>query len=185
MSFRESIIIPLTLFKKCKLDEIDAQHSDGSNILINPAVDSSKKIKLYQQERILKRRKIIPIQTATVTLSPRLIDQLLSGVPPRFVPYGKSIIDFIKSHEDEIGWDKDYHIRINSNIIPNSDLMKSLQHLMKNTVITKESDTPPGTYELLQKLIELGMPKTWVPSKLAIQRTTRGTSNGSKYWVRW
>ena len=101
------------------------------------------------------------------------------------MPYGKSIIDFIKSHEDEIGWDKDYHIRINSNIIPDSDLMKSLQHLMKNTVITKESDTPPGTYELLQKLIELGMPKTWVPSKLAIQRTTRGTSNGSKYWVRW
>jgi hypothetical protein len=140
-------------------------------------------MRLYQQERLLGRKSLSPLAQPSPYQDS---DTLLANIPDRFRPYGKSIIELIKSHPDIVGWDKDHRIKLKGIIIPESDLGKTLQYFFKNVVVTRSSDVPPGTYELLEALHnELGMPKSWVQNKLTTRQSIRSKKKKSsdKMWV--
>lgn len=170
MSFQESIIIPLSLFKKCRIAETVANGDDltRNKILGNPQLHPSEKIGLYNQANILERsqKKVEHIREKPIDIA-KEDDELLIGVQEKYKPYGKSIIDFIRKNPDDVGWDEQYRIRIKGWIIPNSNLNETLKHFMRNTIVTKESDIPPGTNILSETLFDLGIPKTWFPQKRA------------------
>lgn len=167
MSFQESVIIPLSLFKECKLNEISLEKP---YILDNPALDSEAKMKMFSQQKILSRSKIAP-RLKPAEDKPN--DEFTSSIPDKYKPYANSILDFMRKHPDEVGWDESNRVRIQSNTIPFSNLRDILHHFMKTTVVTKDSDVPPGTYQLFTKLHDLGMPKSWVPARFYTRKSGR------------
>ena len=169
MTFQESIIIPLSLFKKCQIEEtIRANIGTSEQILQNPTLHSAEKIKLYNQAKLLEQK-----NRADAVISPEVsrrvseneTDTFLHGIPEKYKPYGKSIVEFIRKHPNEVGWDELHRIRVKGFVIPDSNLGESLKHFMKNTVVTKDSDIPPGTQMLQETLFDLGIPKSWFPVK--------------------
>lgn len=178
MSFHESVIIPLELFKKCKFEEAVSLNKH-SKILDNPSLTADEKMKLFYQDSQFKKTKLAPLISPDKQFDPTIFN---SSIPERYRPYAESILKFIREYPEDVGWDKDYQIKIKSVTIPFSHLGKSLQHFMKNTVITKDSDVPPGTHALLERLLELGMPKTWVPAKIGLRKSSRDTK---QLWSNW
>ena len=168
MSFQESIIIPVSLYKQCKLDNVDNSKLDSqeisplNQILYDPTLSSDKKMKLYNQQKILSENKLAPDIEPTRNYPN---DNFTYIIPRKHKPYANSIIDFMRKHYTEVGWDQNHRIRIGSYVIPDSNLGESIKHYMKKTVITKDQDIPNGTYELLEKLLELGLPQEWVLAK--------------------
>ena len=169
MTFQESIIIPLSLFKKCQIEEtIRANIGTSEQILHNPTLHFAEKIKLYNQAKLLEQK-----NRADAVISPEVsrrvseneTDTFLHGIPEKYKPYGKSIVEFIRKHPNEVGWDELQRIRVKGFVIPDSNLGESLKHFMKNTVVTKDSDIPPGTQILQETLFDLGIPKSWFPVK--------------------
>ena len=177
MSFREAILMPMSLFKKCRIEEqlnIENKNSTPSDILDDQRLYPSDKIKLYNQERIMKQNTDKQDSaTNQYTTMPLEETELLRNITEKNKPYAKSILDFMRQFPDELGWDRYGRIRIGSHIIPNSDLSLTLQYFTNNAIITNSTHIPPGSLELETKLIDVGVPKSWIIVKRPISRNTR------------
>ena len=180
MSFQESIIIPLSLFKECKLDEGNLVGATQPNILNNTMLNSEEKMKLYNQQKLMDRIKMSPMMKPAQDSDNTIFTD---NIADKYKPYVISIVNFMRRHPDEVGWDRDYKIRIGPNIIPSSNLNETLRHFMKSTVVTRDSDIPPGTYQLVEKLFDLGMPKSWIPARFVFRKSERESKSGS--WLRY
>lgn len=182
MTFEESIIIPLSIFKKCKFDDTQMQKdqtaASTANILNDENLSADEKMKLYRQEKLLHRQPTVRTNTTAHT-DDASETHIIKSVGSKYQPYVKSILDFIKRNEHEVAWDKKtLEIILNGKSFPDSDISKAIQIFMKNAVITQEEkDIPTGTRQLYRKLIDLGLPKSWIPTTFKIVRRSKRAKN--------
>lgn len=184
--FQEAVILPFSTFQKCKFDEADNDSTKAKTIL-DSNLKTPIKMKLFEHERLLEKRKreLLPYSPVDKKTNE---DGLTNDISVKFRPYVKSILEFMKSHPDEIGFNEKYEIRINQEFIPNSNLSDIFKYLMKSGVITKEEDIPDGTYRFLDKLYDLGMPKSWIRIKVPTRKSTRLTRElqyQQQEWDKW
>ena len=131
MSFQEAVIIPMSLFQKCNFDKTERESK--SSELLSSNLKTPVKMKLFEHERLMEKRKreLLP---HSLIYEKTGEDWLIHGIPEKFRPYGKSILEFIKSHPDELGYDNsNYEIRINGDFITNSNLTKITKILSNST----------------------------------------------------
>ena len=182
LSFRESIIIPLALFKKCNFPDSKEPIIEGLPLDV--------KMKLLQHERLLnpKGKLPIPLQIKVVKpddkeaevstssnsgeYSPNS-DTITESVSQANRPFVQSILDVIHKNPDQVRWNENFEIIIDGKLYPNTSIVKIIQALMKHGVVTSEQDLPDKIKLLHSKLLSLGVPKTWIKAKFQIVRATR------------
>lgn len=158
MTFEQSIIIPLELYQKCRLDEADS----SLDILLDNTMPADKKLKLYNQSTLTKRTDEIPnIRDTSVMVG----DHILHNIPDKDRPVARAILDVFRAHPSELGWTDNGEVIINSDTIPNSSLINILLYFTKNLPVTSQIDVPLGARRLYEKLISLDMPSSWVKRK--------------------
>jgi hypothetical protein len=183
-SFAESIIIPLSLYEKCKFAVEKKPTNKTEEILEDPLLPNDIKMKLLSQEKGSRK-------TTTTTLPPpsppksdekekgeSLIERhIISTTEKRNHPFVKSILEIISRHREEIRWDDQFELNIDGQIYANSNIIDIFRFLMK-----KKSTTPApiGAWELKDKLISaLGIPSSWIPAtqeRISKKDSTRARS---------
>ena len=173
MSFSESVIIPLSLFKACQLTDInkDANH-ERRIILEDEELPVEKKMLLYNQQQI----KATKDQTESVSKQSsddRVQDDILININAKYRPQIKLILEIIRENPDIVSFDETtFEVIINGKIIENSNIIDILKDFTKNSVITKESDVSKGVVDLYDALVNtLNIPKSWIP--LIVQKPRR------------
>lgn len=180
MSFKQSILIPLELFKKCNIEDkinSDTAHSNS---------DITKNIKIADHNRIVTKYQQLNEKEPSVP--DRLtISEILDNIPDKSKPYAHSILLFISKYPDIINWDKYGHISLDNRLIPNSDISKILLYYTNNLVITQSQDIPIGSHELYKKMRTLNLPKEWVPNKSVqpTRRLSRRRKRSSSTTISW
>ena len=160
MTFEQSIIIPLELYQKCRLDEADR----SLDILLDNTMPADKKLKLYNQSTLMKRTDEIPdIRETSVMIG----DHILHNIPDKDRPVARAILDIFRAHPSELGWSDNGEVIINGATIANSSLINILLYFTKNLPVTSQIDVPLGSKQLYEKLISLDMPSSWVKRKPA------------------
>jgi hypothetical protein len=170
MSYQEAIIIPLSLFKECKLS--DKKPDELASLLDNKSMPPDKKMKLYHELQ-RKRRHTSPkpeqkhLQPRDNVLEPPSEEKYITKeISVEEQPYVASILANIRPFKNEISWDKDLQVEIDSKPMIGSNIVSLLQWVTNNVIVTRHSDIPIGALEFHDKLIKLGIPKSWLKVKI-------------------
>ena len=129
MSFEQSIIIPVSLFKQCKLEEILNESNNANSLpapVLNSNLPSDKKMKLYEHRKILQKSHL-----GTLMTSPSMLDTetIASHIPVSVRPYAVSILEFMKKHSNIVSWDDEFRLKIHGKTYQNSNIKKIIQYL--------------------------------------------------------
>ena len=176
MSFSESIIIPLSLFKACQLDKLHTTESPESKLLNDMDLHSSKKMQLYNQMKHLSTTNKNKPDTIKVDTSENYKQDILSKIAEKHRPNISSILDVIHDHPDIIKIDNStLGVSIYGHKINDSNAIDIMRAITKNDVVTRESDIAPGALQVYYTLIdELNIPKSWMPLKVVeLRRSSR------------
>lgn len=73
------------------------------------------------------------------------------------------ILNLIKEHYHELDYDKNYRVIIDGRRIAQSDIRDILRTLLKETILTRNTDVPVGTLEFYEKCLKLGLEKKFFP----------------------
>jgi len=175
MSFEKSVIIPLDLYRKCRLDKADR----SLDLLFNESMPSDKKLKLYNQARLVHKQssgssiKAKDVKKSTPDLA---LDHILHNIPDKDKPYAKSILDIFISNSSILDWTDNNEVIVDGQVIAGSNLINILLYLTRNLPVTSSTDVPLGSREVYDKLLSLGMPESWVKKKPSIPRRPRAVS---------
>ena len=180
MSYSESIIIPLSLFKQCHFEEQLASKNDLNNnrreqLLHNPHISSSEKISLINHDDVLKKRSRLDQPPTFTNATGQSKHVLLSAIQSKYRPQASAVLDFILEHPDEVTWDPNtFEVKIRGIVLDDANIRDILLTLMNAVPITRHIDIPPGTYELYDKLVNgLDMPKSWIPATISSRSSKR------------
>ena len=174
MSFKESIIIPLETYRKCRFDQ------SGQDVdLLSSKLPSDVKMKLFNQMKIKSKRKSIP-QTITSPTDSLSVKDILNKIPIKDQPYVKSILDWIKPHSHDLRWNSDHEIIIDGKVQPGSNVSEIFQYLTNNLTVTSDNDIPVGARAFHDKLMFLNIPISWIKVKLPTRSSKRSTK-GKKH----
>lgn len=169
MSFAESYIIPKYLFLKCRFDELMKKDTENT-ILQDTHIEPETKMKLYQQEKFLKTK---TSKAEEQSVLPNIAN-IIQHFEQKKQPFARSILEFILKHPDEISWDENnYTVNISGEVIANSNILEILRALLNKGIITSEKDVPVGLYPFYFKLIDLGLPESWITAKFKTRFTPR------------
>lgn len=163
-SFEVSVIIPLEIYKqKCESQNIQ---STSEKILYRGDLPSDVKMKLY--DRFHRDERMSNPQTNVTPDRSKSVEKYDSqAVVNRFQvehqPYVKSILElYIDKHQHSISWNRStYEIMFDGKVIPKTNIVNSLQFLMNPKTIGYD-EPPPSTMELKRRLLQIGVPKTWI-----------------------
>lgn len=173
MSFQESVIIPLAMFKQCQFSKHNANSPE--TLLLDTNLPSDLKMKLVNQQKYLKlddknpspaksaMSGILPSSAASAKTSD--ISHILSNMTTSDVPYAKSILEKILENETVIGWNDKYEVVLDGEPIVLSNIADILQYLLRKKIITRDSDVPVGTEETYKKLLEINVPQSWLKAR--------------------
>lgn len=174
MSFAESVILPLAIFKKLKFDGVEDGYSKRDSILNNPRLSSSEKLQMLEQEKHLK---VKPFQEPTKHMDADVdnSNMILRHIEQKYHPHVKSVLEYISRNKQVVSWDSDtLELQLHGKPVVGSNIIDIFQSLTKNSVITRDSDVPFGTYQLYKILVfELGVPKDWIPARLYMRSSQR------------
>ena len=181
MSFAQSIIIPLSLFKQCQFDKIKSKE----DIETEPP---SKKVMLQDQEKLLKQK----INTDKSIFKFDTND-IMININKIYRPQIQAVLDKILQHPETITIDKaTFEITLKGKKIKDSNIIKILQYYAKGKIVTRKDDIPEGAKDLYKILIDdLKIPPQWIPNKkfepniadpLARTRAGKNIQNGTG-WV--
>ena len=185
VDFKESIIIPLAVFKQLNFKDFVAQteaeqaknkHAEKkspTDILHDTRLPVDTKMKLYAQQKKFyseKRKKPYPVTLDTSNLlksKPSVSKKSdISSITALFKdidqPAVNSILETILEHPANISWDEKLQVVINGTTIVGSNLIDLLKYIRNDAVVTSESDIPPGIESFLQILLEIGVPRAWI-----------------------
>lgn len=183
MSFAESIILPLSVFKKLKF-EGQRDNVKFESVLNNPALSSSEKMLLLEQDKLM-RPKLLGPEDQNPSSPPSPADpssskfaadvDILRNIETKFHPQVKSILERISRHSDVIDWVKDtLEVRLHGKTIFGSNIIDILKAMTNNAVVTKDSDLPAGTRAVYTVLVdELNLPKVWIPATFPYRESAR------------
>ena len=175
MSFSESIIIPLSLFKACQLDKLHTTESQESKLLNDMDLHSSKKMQLYNQMKHLSTTNKNKPDLINEDTSEKYKQDILLSIEEKHRPNIKTILDIIHNNPDTIKIDNStLEVTIHGHKINDSNAINIIKEITKNNVVTKESDIAPGALQVYNTLVnELNIPKSWMPLKVVQRRSTR------------
>jgi hypothetical protein len=208
MSFKESIIIPLSLWERCKSSSIlpettpsvaenkkNTLHVESSpiDILKNPNLSADVKVAMYHRAK--KRQKttagnISANQLATsgsqqiprnVSEKPNPLlntDHILNNLAEKERPFAGSILAIIRKYPDQLTWNNNGEIIIDGKTMPGTDIVKLFQYITKTLVITRQIDVPFGSEAFYKKLLDIGVPESWIrirlPKRFSVRKKTIG-----------
>lgn len=132
-------------------------------------------MKLYTQAKHLSKKSAKELEPNNKQHENDYIVQLF---PEKDQPYVSSILNMIDGRKDEIGWNDALELVIDGTTYPNSNLIQLLKFLMKSLIVTREADIPTAAKELLAKLEDIGVPKSWI--KVSFPRPKRKRATRSK-----
>lgn len=169
LTFQECVIVPLGLWDKCKFS--NAKESSTEHILKDDTLPDDVKHKLYQQERKFEQKHTKPTQTipkpkpdSTQEVTPRN-NSIVAQMNENVQPFARSILDKIKEQPEQISFNKDLEIVIDGDEVPNSNIVDILGFLLKSKIVTSKQDIPIASWETRKKLVEIGVPETWIKKK--------------------
>ena len=162
MSFKESIIIPLSLFKQCNFQTTKL----STSILENYDLPLDVRMKMHSQQKHLDPKKA---SRAMVPIPPAIgIDDIVREITTTNQPHVKAILERMKDHD--LKWNDAGEIILGGEVIQNSNIIDIMKALSKSTTIISDRDLPKGTGVLYQKLIDIGVPTSWI--RLSFPRRT-------------
>lgn len=167
MSFKESIIIPLETYRRCRFGPTDLKQT----ILADTTLPPDKKMKMLSHQRTLEKlqkgkasKRHTPRPTAASDYS-----HILHNFSLDDQPHTQAILEMISKHPSDISWDaRDQTIAIDGISIPDSNIVKTLQYFSKSLPVR---DIPAGTKDVLVKLDKLKVPKAWIRQRPVAVRT--------------
>ena len=169
MSFKESIIIPLELFKKCTYDSKPLEPT--KDVLYNDNLPSDIKMKLFSQSQLHQHHdKNKPVATKIEGIDK---EHILNLIPDKDKPSISSILSILEKHRDQVWWNKDNELIINGLTVPNSNIVEILLYLTKNKIVTSDEDTPKGLLAFYEKLQSLNVPNSWIKQKPKTKTSSR------------
>lgn len=177
-SFKESVIIPYTLFKQCQFDK-STLSSESQNILRDSKLPSDLKMKLYSQSKALVPTNDPEMETSARGVDKETIDDIdyiAQLMPLKDQPYVSSILSKIKSRPDEISWNDRLEAKINGRLLIGSNIIDLLRFVMKNTIVTRATDIPTGARDFINKLYDIGVPKPWIKVTFPTKHQRRGAT---------
>ena len=181
MSFSESVIIPLSLFKACQLEKAQEKQSTKGMLLNDTDLPSSKKMQLYNQMKLTSTKNENNAKKLD-DLNETYKQDILLNIAEKHRPNISSILDVIHDNPELITINpSSLEISIRGRVIEGSNAIKVIQDLTKNNIVTKESDISTGALQVYNTLIdELNIPKSWIPMKvIQVRRSSRKRKNTS------
>ena len=186
-SFKEAVIIPLSLFNKCKFGDTQEGILEGlppdvqmkllqHDRLLNPKGNFKGSIPRPFEIKVIEdgEKKTKMIESSKTPLNEEVIKGAVSDINKPFV---QSILEVIKPRPNEISWNDKFEIILNGRLLPETNIIDLIQFFMKETVVTNDNrDVPLNAFEIYEKLLELGIPKTWIkrkPRRSALRRGKR------------
>ena len=161
MSFEESVIIPLGVYKRCQL----LRGNEMMDILEDTSMPSDRKMKLYYQAQSRQRRKKImeklPENEAIPSHS-TFGDHIVFQLPVADRPNAKALLEIFKHNPSLLSWNEKNELIVGGDLIPGSNIVHIFQFLTKNLPVTRDEDIPPGSNELYNTLLSVGVPKKWI-----------------------
>ena len=122
------------------------------DILEDTSMPSDREMKLYYQAQSRQRRKKIteklPENEAILSHS-TFGDHIVFQLPIADRPNAKALLSWNEKNELIVGGD----------LIPGSNIVHIFQFLTKNLPVTRDEDIPPGSNELYNMLLSVGVPK--------------------------
>ena len=172
-AFKESVIIPLAIFKKCSYKD---ETITGGNLKKRLFKKSDDPL-LEQQRKLLKNRMIGKKKTNVLTsfadIQPKTknknnlpILSILSNIDLAEIPNIKAFLN--KLLENNISWDRNGEIIIGNQRIKRSNITKLMQYFSKSTPYLPNEPKPVGTDEFLRVFTEINIPDSWIKLKREI-----------------
>ena len=147
MSFKESIIIPLDMFSKCKFPTEEGE--DEAVKVLNDDIPSDLKMKLHSQKK--KRSKK---SSSDEKQRYEDVDFIVQILPEKSQPFAQSILKKISDHKDEISWNEDLELVLDGRPLADTNIIELFKLISKNLIITKQSeDVPKGAHQFVDKLL--------------------------------
>jgi len=188
-TFQESILVPLSLWKDCKFDANTSKNM-ANKILENKALPSDVKMRLIAQEKGFNGKQHVEEEKKKSTdssephvfsqaparaVSPMLnghgakmsISDIVSEMPPDVQPNVNSILEKVALFPEQISWNHNQEVTIDKLLIPKSNITDILGYLMGTKSYTS---VPVGTKLTRKKLVEIGVPKSWILRPLVRKR---------------
>lgn len=169
-SFKESIIIPIALWKQCTLSKQSSFHEDPLKIL-KSNIPADRKMPLYNTKRIqvkkktnenkIPGKKIFGEHVSETSSKDKEIRYIAQQIHISKRPYIESMLKFIQENPDVLAWNKQHEIIIEGIPIPDTNIIKIFQLFAGMLPLTSSKDYPKGAQEVYDKLIDGGIPKSW------------------------
>lgn len=184
MSFSESVIVPLSVFRKCNFEQ-----ETGDKILDDPDLPPSKKMMLFQREAI-KRKAKTTIDTEKEDNMP-YADDIIASFPEKLRPVLHHVFKFVRDNPEDIRWNKYYQVILENRLIPQSNIQEILHYIFKTKIVSSDKDIPIGADQFRKILNEIGVPKTLLPQERKSERIAtkkaekQQTGEGIRRWAKW
>ena len=181
-----------TVFLENPPAETGMPEDDRMKILNEGTLDSDTKLKLYNQHKRLhyqKQKKALLVETREETapvLAAGIADKIdrqrdaasiTQLFPEKIQPFVSNILHKILERESLISWNERQEVIISGTKITGSSIVDLMRYVMGSTIITNDTDLPPGAALFVQALAELKIPASWL--KL------RRKSSRSPTWINY
>ena len=151
MSFEESIIVPLSVYTRCKF----IKGNEQMDLLQDSSLPTDTKMKLYHQAQSRKRlheRTDSPLPTSTYG------EHIILQLPVVDRSNAKAILEIFKKNPSLLSWTDKDELIIGGDLVQGSNLVRIFQFLTNNFTMTTEDDIPIGSSLLYKTLMSLGVP---------------------------
>ena len=153
--YEEAYIVPKQLWDRLK-------KKDENNYIEKFREKNEKSIK--SQIENLKNIDISNNKDQFININSNVISKeyILSNISSKNRKIAENILDFLEKHKDLVSWNNEKEIIIQNNAIPKSNIIYTLQILVKD-IIPSLIHIPAGVFEIYFKLKELEYDMTTIP----------------------
>ena len=145
MSFEESVIIPLSVYKRCQL----IKGNEQMDLLQDSSLPTDTKMKLYIK---LKVEKGCMCGWIALFLPLTYGEHIILQLPVTDRANAKAILEIFKHNPSLLSWTDKDELIIGGDLVPGSNLVRIFQFLTNNFNVTSEDDIPIGS-SLLYKML--------------------------------
>lgn len=188
MSFRESVIIPYALFKKCQFNtppplpvaeplpplpptpDLDEPPAAPNIETPPPPPPPPPPIETDEEE---EQKPKWPKKEEKEDI----ITKMARVVPEEDRPIVERILEQVRAHPNVLGWTDNFEVTVNGIVYPKSNIMEILKFIMKKQIVDNQNDAPFGAKDFVDNLINIiKIPKAWI--KTSFIRTSKRKRGG-------
>ena len=164
-SYIKAILIPFEQFERLKNDSSPGE----SGALAPPDIQLHQLRQQRLNDQYKKQQLQREVSTSGVAVTPPIknnnsneIDVIASSIPEKWRPYARSILVRMLAQPDLVSWRPNYEIVLNNQPISGSNIVELLQFLLKQKVVTRETDIPIASRDFYESLLQIVVPKSWI-----------------------